>query len=371
MAAKIDIAEFARRVNPYQSEATNDIYRTGNTFANPGSYIAPGSSMAGAVSGDVPNVGGGFADSVYSSLMEEPSQYGVPHNIANTFIQSSYPIIPFKDKSEDRIMEYQCVFMNRHHDKKYNLYAMVNIGKFNDILRQAYKEFEKDYDNGNGIQDAVTLYDFLQANGEGPLERYHHLKHSGTVGQLNAFAATNGNVAAAYEIAMKDVYCYQTRVGILQRWNFLGVVLSKQQATSLKSIDLTPSTDHVNVVNVVVGEKARTANIFGKHGDVVVGGKVWLILKRAKGKDGNYAQYQVEAYATNKRETVPNARRYYKYGQSDEYAHCWKVGTVTDWGPGSPAEGMRERALGLNGHREQSAYEATAQLPHIYLQLGI
>jgi hypothetical protein len=369
MAAKIDIAEFERRIDPYRSAATDGIYNVGNSFNNPGSSVVPGGSFSNLVSGDVPNVGTGFADSAYASMLDVPSQYGVPHNVANTFIQYSYPIVPFKDGSEERIAEFQCVFINRHHDAKHNMYAVVNIGKFNNLLRDAHLEFEKDVDDGYG--EAIQLRDFLIAHGEAPLERYHILKHSGTQPELAKLERDYPNVGAAYAIAMKDVYCYQTRMGILHRWNFLGVVLSRQQATSLMAIDLTPSTSHVNVINVVQGERARTANIFGQHGDVIAGGKVWFILKRVKKEDGTYGHFQVSTYATNKRETVPYTLRYYKTNGNDELAHCWKVGTVTDWGPSSPAEGMRQRALGMDNHKERSASEATAQLPHIYIQLGI
>lgn len=310
--------------------------------------------------------------------MEQISTSGVHTKrqaTANTFIQYSYPLVPFGDKSETRIMENMLVFVARHMDKKHGMYPFVSIGKLNTLIREHHVNYHEWLSNG----DASTVFFngmLNQPDVENKLQFYQHLLDTNDNDGIGRFKKENDDFHKFYELAKEDVYCYQTEFGIRQRWNWSGVVLSKLQGTSLMSMDLTAATSELYVINVVVGEKARVFNYWGSTTYAKEGSKVFLVLKRAQAKNNlKLGPFQVYPFATRLRETVPdNFRKYVcAIGENSKrihHGHCWKIGTVSARSGKEPHAANIQAALGLNC-TEKLSYEACSTLPLMYVQLGI
>lgn len=314
------------------------------------------------VSGDVPNVGSGFFGIAFGGDRNPGMEYGSVRRRQNTYIVYSYPLMPYGDGSEERMMEGMIVFNARYIDSVHGLHAIVTLSKLNNIMRDAnetYQQYLREQD-----PEALAFQRYLKTIGEPALEEYHRTRQSDIAG-----------IVDFYNMATKDIYCYQTKFGILQRWNYLGVVLSKQEASSLMSIDMTASSEHVHVIGVVVGERARTFNIWGTSKETIVGSKTWLILRRArlrKDEAGGRGQFQIVPYASRVRDSIPHAVIHYHGGKDEALirGHAWMIGTVSEGTNVNAIGAARQNALGIFTS-EQGAYEATVSLPYFYLQLGI
>jgi len=292
---------------------------------------------------------------------------------ANTFIQHSYSLVPFRDGSEKRIMENMLVFVARHIDKKHGQYPFVSIGKLNPLMREHHRLYGEWLSSGD--PQTVFFEGRLNDETEEKLQFYDHLRYTNDSNGIAKFLGENEGFDKFYDLATQDVYCYQTEFGIRARWNFSGVVLSKMQGTSLMSMDLTASTSELYNINVVVGEKARVFNYWGSVKDTKPGSKVFLVLKRAQTKDDNQlGPFQFYTYATALRETVPdNFRKYLATtGETKKYNKGWckKIGTVSEHSGKNPNEATKQAALGLNC-TEKMSYDACSTLPIMYIQLGI
>lgn len=339
-------------------------------FINAGGSLGPVMGDGLRVSGDVPNIGGGrFNYELASREMSIPSSHGHVVALSNTFIQYSYTLAPWADGSEEHIMEYQLVFSANHMDRRHNLSAIVTIGQLNCIIKKADDQFKKMLANGDG--EAAILNNFLTnvADANDALEAYH----AATVNQkdddfLNALVDGRGGLAEAYRISLKDIYLYQSAFGIKQRWNFLGVTLSKLQATSLNSISLDAGAEHVHVLNVILGERARVHNYWGTKKDTWNGSRLHLFLA----KKAPTAAFEWQTYASREQPFIPDTVLYPGDDADDlkRYGVVTRVvGTVTEHSEQDPHEGARQQALGATS--EQAAYESVARLPFLWVQLGI
>jgi len=290
------------------------------------------------------------------SVSIDPTRYGASNKAKktkNSTIQHSYPLRPWGDGREERIMEFMPVFIARYHEKKVPLSTMLSVGQLNVLLRQAQLAF-KDLE---GDPETEKFKRYLDTYTNEDLEFFHQQKKKGLVDN-------SGELADFHSMATQDVYRYQTIFGILDRYNWLGVVLTKAQGTSLMSIDTTAYEDHVNIINVVVGEKARVHNYWGTRQQTAPGSTLFWVLKRAMTKTGNFdGPFQITPYSARERDTVP-------YSISKN-AHVWRVGTVSENNASDVSSiSSRKSALGLTSN-ESGVYNAVPRLPLIVVQLGI
>ena len=291
----------------------------------------------------------------------DPTRYGATNKAKktkNSSIQHSFPLQPWGDGREERIMEFMPVFVAKYHDKKIPLYTMVTVGQLNVMLRQAHQA----YDDLKGDPERQQFDGYLNQFKNGELEYYDKMKRSGMVDET--FVEKNRGIDQFHMLATQDVYRYQTLFGILDRYNWSGVVLSKAQGTSLMSIDMTSYTDHANIINVIVGEKARVHNYWGTRQQTAAGSTLFWVLKRAMTKTGNNdGPFQITPYSSRERDSVPHSIA--------KNAHVWRVGTVSqNNATDTSSESSRQSALGLTTN-EPGVYNAVARLPLIYVQLGI
>ena len=156
-----------------------------------------------------------------------------PKKTKNSTIQHAYPLRPWGDGREEKIMEFMPVFIARYYDKKEPLSTMLTVGQFNNILRQAHQEYQS-YGND---PEKVAFDGYMATFTNGELEYYHNLKQNGIKDE--DFMAKNSDIEDFHRLATQDVFRYQTLFGILDRYNWLGVVLTKAQGTSLMAIDMT------------------------------------------------------------------------------------------------------------------------------------
>ncbi len=334
--------------------------------------LTPGGSFV--VSNDVPSMS---LDDMANSAMDIPSEYGVTFAQANTFIVQAFKCRPYNDGWQEHIMECMPVFACRHFDPKYDTTVIATVGQLNIMLRESYFTYTSWLSSND--TEATRFRTLLMQHGEKKLEYYHQLHHQGRHADLATYAGKNAGIAELYAIAQKDVFCNQTKMGILHKWNWLGVVKSRTKASSLLSIDNVSYDEDVSIIGVVMGEKVRVHNYWGSKEFTHNGAKIYFILKRVLGRDGEYKQFQITPYATNQRESVPWAMKWYKIkreiGEGEETeevmeGHVWKLGTVTEQNESYASQGSIQQALGLN-HSESASYEATPRLPQIYVQLGI
>ena len=279
-----------------------------------------------------------------------------PKKTKNSTIQHAYPLRPWGDGREEKIMEFMPVFIARYYDKKEPLSTMLTVGQFNNILRQAHQEY-KSYND----QDKLAFDGYMERFNHGELEYYHHLKHNGINDE--EFMSKNSDIVEFHRLATQDVFRYQTLFGILDRYNWLGVVLTKAQGTSLMAIDMTSYEDHVNVINVVVGEKARVHNYWGSRQETMPGSTLFWVLKRSETKTGPNGAFQITGYSSKMRDSVP--------ASMSKDAHVWRIGTISENNASDiSSESSRQAAMGLTAN-EAGVYSAVARLPIIIVQLGI
>lgn len=291
----------------------------------------------------------------------DPSQMQItnkPGKRKGASIQHAYPLRSWSDGREERIMDNMPVFTVRYHEKKMPLTTAASVGQLNTILREANEMF-KEYSNEADVQQFKKyLVDFKK----GELEYYAWLRDKGMHKEMAKFASEKDGIADFYEKSTQDMFRYQTIYGILDRWNWLGVVLNKSEATSLMALDMTSTSDSVKVINVIQGEKARVYNYWGTLKTTSPGSTLWWVLSRVKTSSGGNGEFQITTYSSRTRGTVPAAIR--------KDAHVWKIGTVHENGKKAPSEGSRQAALGITTG-DVGSYEATPRLPLIHVQLGI
>jgi hypothetical protein len=335
----------------------------------------------------------------FASYGLPPSSSSVASFTSNDFIQHQHVIHPWGDGAHRNIAEYQIVFTQRTlTDHDLQLYTSVSLAKVNEILDQSYATFEALTDNiadpTLNDADCVKFKNYLDKYGEKLLEEYHQLRKKSSNTYLDAYvtdATTRNELKDFYEMAInRPVLKYLTKLGILLNWNFIGVTLGVNRATTFDESDNAASSERVAVINTIMAKRATTHNIFGGIKDVITGADAYLILRRVQ-RRGNRGpgKFEFVPYASRFVMGIPRHLAIYSDGfeqipdpagaagktkNSDipriVNSHVIPVGMITQPTSRDAPEGIREVAAGLNGNH-RTAYEAISTLPTIHVQVNM
>ena len=179
-----------------------------------------------------------------------------------------------------------------------------------------------------------------------------------------------GELNELVRLAKKPILRYLTRYGIMSHWNFVGVVINVSRGTSQEAFD---QTDSVAVVNVGLGKRVRTTNIWGTRKFTEVGTKQDLILTRKELSDGTFGAFQYLPYSRRTREyALGSSVRYGDLGDQLVRGRVLPIGTVIEPCDRNPQESRREFAAGIAaGGNTKLAYEAHGTLPQFYIAVGM
>lgn len=290
------------------------------------------------------------------------------HLPSNDFIVAKFAAKPWlEDKSHLLIREGMLIFGTTELDPQIkDLSNIVSLSKMNEILYRQHHMFQE---HARRIEDLNAFNQLLDEYTEKQIEGEFHRKMLGQT--------PNSDMADLMRGIHKSVMRYQTKVGILTTWNFLGGVLTVSDATTGEDYYSMDGADKVVVVNAVMGKRCMLGNVWGgtnDGGNVDVGSTLWLILKRRQKPDGTYGEFQFFPYATKWRDGPPKCQLVYgnPYTGTEELGHALHIGIVTLSNREDPAKGFREAAAGLGaGANIQAAYEAHAKIPQIEAQIGM
>lgn len=347
---------------------------------NPGININLGPRTLGDISSRTPGFDFLPNSAVSANSLASRLSYGNPpmenSSIffeANTNITHSYVVTPFGDHSELFIEPLQLVFANRYVDKRNQTTNVVSVFKLVQIMREKHAKFLERAAIG-GTREA-TFQAFLNTNGEAVLREYDMLKNSrdpSAAEVARKLEAKFPGLADAHKMTSHDDCRYASLCGILKEWNFLGVVSTTGESTGNGSyMDGHVHSSMIKSVAVIEGLKARVANVFsGERRELQVGSKVFLVIRRAYGRRNE--PFQVEAVCTYSR-ACPEDREYFYTAHNGEETpgHVICVGTVTERSGISADTQQQAVALGIGASTLEQAKDATANLPTLYIQLGL
>jgi len=285
-----------------------------------------------------------------------PTSTASPEYTGDNSIVYTYTIYPWEDGTHRQIQEYMLVFIGNNLDREYKLYNMAPIYKLNILMREKFEE----YKNPRSRSDkAAELRGLLEIRGERGVK-------------LAQYQTGNNEEIAPNSKQLRDLvdsseFAYVTRHGILKNWNFCGAVVSKGEATGAFSyIDHLDDSQMTSVVGVVVGQRARVSNIWGK---VAPGDRLYLILHR-KDTDspfqwvpyktrGAYPKDDGEVSLSYKDESGVECRCFIQY-----------IGMCTENKERDCTNYQKDCVLGRYGNA-QKAYESYGNLGCIQVQIGV
>lgn len=309
----------------------------------------------------------------------------------NDLIQMQHVIRPWHDGSHMHMAEYQPVFCVRQIDQQHGMYTEVTLGKLNQILRESYAIY-KEVLATNQSSDATRFQNLLNKHGEDILDLLRKYKNEGDHVFENFL---KGNELAAelrefYKLSTHKILEYVTKVGIMHKWNFLGVILNVNRSTSIDESSTNATEDRINVVNTVMAKRAFLHNMMGTREDSVTGADVWLVLRRVYERSGNPGHFEFAPYVSRTRIFPPKIFTTYQdngpypnddatgfkigsFPENEERrttsAHVIPVGVITEPAARDGAPGLVAAACGsIDG---KLAFEASASLPKIMVQVGM
>jgi hypothetical protein len=311
----------------------------------------------------------GFGSGVPGLKM--PNYNDVANNVVSTttmfntdsFISAMYATMCWEDGTHVLTQEYQLVFVQRYNDYKTHMSIVVPIFKLNQLARDAFSQYRALCDAGD--VHALEFQAALRYYGEQALADYHIALRCGYETEMFEDLPDGLTMRQFYERGIGDMYCYLTQFGIVNRWNFLGAVLSKCESTGAGSyLDHHSATDTVYVMGVVLAKRAVVTNIFGP---AAVGSRVGLILRRQAN-----GVFQFHTTVCDKREYPTSGSLYYQ-DASGRQVRAWlkPLGQVTEASQNLVfSETKRQVALGLRSHIKE-AFEAHGSLPTMIIQIGV
>lgn len=306
---------------------------------------------------------------------QPPSMHGHVTFMSNDFIQYQYTISPWDNGHHLQIEQGMLCFLAKEMDTKNSMYFMAALPMLNYLCKQNYAEYQAMV--AEGYQEALEFQTLLETYGERSLEQHHWARATGRIEQwkknLDGYNTISKDLDKLLRLAQKSPYRYLTRFGILQYWNFGGCVQNHNRAASLQELDRTDYTEKIVTINLVLGKKARTSNIWGELKNTKLGSKQFLILRRKRLSDGSFGAFEIRPYSCVKRSYPPASECSYvdDSGQMVK-GYTWSIGTVIEQSDREPMPSAVELAsgIGLQGN-PKLAHDAHARLPFMYLALGI
>lgn len=311
--------------------------------------------------------------------------FGNPENeitglefVSDTDITHSYTIVPWSDHSELHITSLQPVFASRYVDKRNSMTNIVSVFKLTQLMKDKHDMFNERV--RLQAPKEMSFKRFLETHGEQVLREYDMLlnssdrEHAAEMARIvNAEGGADViSLEQAHKLASQDDCRFETLFGILKHWNFLGVVSSTGESTGNGSyMDSHANSSMIKTAAVILGEKARCANVFsGSRREYEVGSKCFFVIRRAYGQRD--APFQIEALALKSRSAPQAAESYYVASNGEETpGHVICVGTVSERGNHTADSTQQAIALGTGAQTLEQARTAMTNLPTLYLQLGI
>ena len=355
--------------NPYFG--SDDIYGVGNPNV-PNVSFEPSS-----------NPGNPAVNDVASALGN-----GIPSGSLNTielgtdFIQYTYMAPPWEDQTNKYIMPEMPAFAVKELDTEQNSTTVLTLAKLNQILQTSWQDFMEvsDTTNADTYQNAVTFRGFLEKYGERALETYAKARMNpvllARLEKDSADAKTDEfkDLQEFYRMSTQDVFCWCTRFGILNKINFLGIVINTNRAVSLELADETDYHDHYTEVNVGYAKRLYVANIFGPSDRVTTGSKLFLNLRRKRVTQRGkifFGEYQVLPHGTTEDYCRQAERSYTDPSGRPMNGHSWMVGTVMVPGTRTPNATAAINAANVGVRcNERAAYESHGTLPTLTVAVG-
>ena len=291
---------------------------------------------------------------------------------SNQGVHKSYTAMPWNDNTEQMIQEGMCIFASRHCDRG-GLTNMVPVFKLNMLLQERHNTFQQRF--ANGMVDETDFQTFLDAHGDNVLFTYHRLLQTNRASAAK-MANNYANIEKAYKLSKEEKCAYASAFGILQRWNFLGICISKQDSTGEDNyVEVSVNKQTMSSIGLSTGLRAKAFNIWpDSAGTMRVNSKLFFILRRKDGEAGKAFQFECcscfnrdypqsgdVCYVTKKTADAPT----YDFGI------VIPVGTVTET---TSYRADKERQIVATGEAAVTLYDAqnaTAALPEIIIQLRI
>lgn len=283
---------------------------------------------------------------------------------SNDFISTQFTIKPWTDDNAHlKIREHMLVFISTQMDPQVrDLVNMVALPKMNQVLREQYHLFEK-----FGASRYRDFYEAIQTVSESHLEAAIRNRD---------LAKDSDDLQLLVGRYRENVLRYQTAVGIMNSWRFMGGVVSVDTATSGEDMFTYDDADKVSSIGVIIGKRCDVGNIWGgklNGGNVDVGSTLWLILRRRENPDGSFGAFQFYPYATKGRTYPPASLLKYKDRSGEwQQGKVLYIGVVTEGNQIDPNRGWAEAAAGLGiNNNIDTAFDAHGNLPLIQVQIGI
>jgi hypothetical protein len=267
-----------------------------------------------------------------------------------------------------------------YEDQNHGLTLVVSLPQVNKLMRDQWNDFVL---NSTGTEASNPYYDtrsakfrvYMREFGESLLNAYGNAtthkdkwllnKHYGPV--LKDF----------FDMSTEDGFCFLTDYGILQKINFLGIILSTNRADSGYDNETAASSDGFTSLAMAIGKRAECLQLFGPNTQAVKGSTACLGLTRAKCgpeyEDGTFGRFMIVPLASATHDYMPKRCTAY----ADEAGrmrpgHVWKLGTITEPATREPALAAQELAVGaVQDVSAQRSFDAQGMLPSCYLALGI
>lgn len=332
----------------------------------PGSDSVRGLSYISGVGLDSSGLESGWkrqVENMFGVSREAPAVTSTPEREANKSIVYGHTIIPWADGTHRFTQPGMIAFNSRYLDPRYKLTNMAPIFKVNMELRKCSNNFYYPNPDTPLTQEALTFKRFLETYGENGIKNYYDYETGKNPDFANAGKEFD-ECKLFYRLAFKPEYAGLTKWGILHRWNFCGIVLSKGESTGAAVyLDHHDSSDTTYVAGVVHGEAARANDIWGVG--LKRGHHLFLILKRV-GRHFEWTPY------CSTREYPP--RRLISYEDDSKMpcrAHVQYVGLCTEKRERDVSQAQIEGALGFIDFDVEKAYKMNGSLSQIVVQVGI
>lgn len=207
------------------------------------------------------------------------------------------------------------MFMSRYPSEEPGTYEAYPIYMINHMLKEGWEKWRQQWeDETNALpnygEDEIMEYDWYMTRGK--------LGSGITVNYENEDA----ELVKLYKIAMKEEFWWATKLGILNRFNFLGILVSTESPAGNRR-PLSREHEHVDVFGVIVyGETHRAVDYWGNQPSRT---NLFFVLKR----ENDESPYQIVPWASPKYRTVPlTVLNYQSWNKLPMTGHAWHVGSV-------------------------------------------
>lgn len=255
---------------------------------------------------------------------------------------------------------------------------VVTLAKLNQYLHDAYNDFERasSPNSADSYQQAETFRRYLETYGERGLEIVHQTRNNASLSAWYEKHATDwSKMLEFYSMATQDLFCWQTKFGILSKVNYLGPLIGVGRDVSLEAENNTFGMDHYAMLNVALAKRCAMGNIFGGLDKVTVSVVLWFVLTRKrviKNGKAEFAEFVVLPFG-DKKEQCPmlGMMSYTDMSGRACFGHRFNVGKVMAPGKRNPNPVAMQNAAntGLTCN-ERLAYEDHGALPTLQIMAG-